>query len=354
MSEVKTEHQYYSQWKESAIDGTSEEYHLVNDGMLTRKDFSILFQNEQGKRYLPVECLGSLNVYADVSFSSQFFEFANEKGVKIRLYNRYGNYIGCFEGANHMTSATVMMKQVMLYENEAERLNLAKQFLVAAIHNMRANLRYYEKMTPSVLLKEGIRKMSYNMKRIKEAKSINQLMLFEARNRQEYYHCFNEMIHPKEFSFTKRSKRPPKDPLNAMISFGNMCLYQRIATELEKHQLDIRIGYLHATNQRRTSLNLDVAEIYKPIIVDRVIFTLINKGMIKEERDFAKTKDGKGVYLNASGKRIFLQEFENKLRQRICYEGNQTTYQGLIRQECSNLFQWIANGKTYEPYRYTA
>ncbi len=113
-----------------------------------------------------------------------------------------------------------------------------------------------------------------------EAQDINHLMLLEARNREIYYSCYNSIIKHADFQFTKRSRRPPLDPLNSMISFGNALLYRLIAKEIYKSQLDIRISFLHSSLWRNENLNLDLAEIFKPIIIDRLIFTLINKRMI--------------------------------------------------------------------------
>lgn len=115
---------------------------------------------------------------------------------------------------------------------------------------------------------------------MKKAGDINRLMLMEAKARRLYYAMFNEIISDRAFAFTVRSKRPPKDPINALISFGNVWLYSRVASEIAKTSLDARIGFLHATGDRGESLNLDIAEIFKPLIVDRSIFTLINKGMM--------------------------------------------------------------------------
>lgn len=343
---------YYNKWKTSAIQQIDREYHLINDGILTRKDFTILFENEEGKKYIPIETMGSLNIYASVTFGSNFFEYANEKGLKVAMYNQYGNYIGTFISSNHGSTGTTTLRQAKLYNDEIERLRIAKMIITASVHNMRANLRYYQKRRPSEILGAGIAEMSENCTKMNECRSINDLLMLEARNRQKYYYCFNEIIHIKEFQFTKRTKRPPKDSLNAMISFGNTCLYQRIATEIYKRQLDIRIGFLHSTNKRTQSLNLDIAEIFKPIIVDRVIFTLVNKGMINAAVDFEPEQNG-GVYLNRSGKRIFLKEYENKLYQKLTVDGKEMTYDSLIRMEIRKVFKYVHCGVKYKPYKYT-
>jgi len=129
-------------------------------------------------------------------------------------------------------------------------------------------------------------------------------MAIEGDGRKEYYQSFNVIIEDPTFRFESREKRPPKHNLDALISFGNSLLYVTVLAEIYKTHLDPRIGFLHSTNFRKFSLNLDVAEIFKPIIVDRVIFTLINKKMI-DSRHFIREMNG--IYLNDRGRAEFVK-----------------------------------------------
>lgn len=112
---------------------------------MTRKDFTVLFENDEGKKYLPVETMGSLNVYANVSFSSNFFEYANQKGIKVAMYDKYGRFVGGFVSARHSSSGTTLLRQAVLYNDKVRRLQIAKSIIMASVHTMRSNLRYYHK-----------------------------------------------------------------------------------------------------------------------------------------------------------------------------------------------------------------
>lgn len=177
-------------------------------------------------------------------------------------------------------------------------------------------------------------------------------MAIEARCRQEYYGLFNEIIGVTGYEFKSRTRRPPKDSLNAMISFGNTLLYNRIAMEINKTALDIRVGIVHSTNRRSQTLNLDIADIFKPIIVDRTIFTLINKRILNLNRDFVTNEDG-SVYLSNTGKRIFISEFNNKLYQKTTENGVAVSYDTKIKREIKKLHRYFVKGETYKPYKYT-
>lgn len=119
------------------------------------------------------------------------------------------------------------------------------------------------------------------MQLVNEAKTYEELLLIEARAKQIYYNSLQFFIKDEDFIFDKRTRQPPQDNINALISFGNTILYNLIANEIYKTSLDIRIGYLHASNARKQSLNLDLADIFKPIIIDRTIFTIIHKKLFQ-------------------------------------------------------------------------
>lgn len=154
-----------------------------------------------------------------------------------------------------------------------------------------------------------------------------------------------------DFRFEKRTKRPPKDALNAMISFGNTILYNRILTMLWKTGLDPRFGVVHASNKRSYSLNLDFADYFKPVIVDRIIFSLINTHQIKAKEHFEQVQD-EGIYLSKEGKRIFIKAFEQKMTTSLIIKGNTTRYEQVIQKDIYQFKDYLVEGKIFIPYKY--
>lgn len=211
-------------------------------------------------------------------------------------------------------------------------------------------IRYYKRRKEDEKLGTAVDDLSKLIQQLNEAKSVTQLMTVEAQARQKYYHCFNWILDDPDFIFEKRTRRPPEDPLNAMISFGNTLLYQRIANEINRTALDIRIGIVHAAGKRPESLNLDLADLFKPILVDRTIFTLVNRKMLSAE-DFVEVEKN-GIYLSKSGKKQFIKEFEQKLYQKLQIDGMERTYDYLIKREIQRLKKHIEFGEKYKPYKY--
>jgi len=187
------------------------------------------------------------------------------------------------------------------------------------------------------------------MSTLEEQTSIEQSMAIEGQLKQTYYKGFDAIIEDEDFNFSGRSRRPPKNFINAMISFSNSLIYSYCLSEIYQTHLDPRIGYLHSTNFRRFTLNLDVAEIFKPIIGDRTIFALVNKGIITHT-DFEKALDG--IVLNDKGRKKFLTQIEEKLKQTINHSTlkKQVSYRRLIRLELYKLEKHLMNEKEYKPF----
>lgn len=340
----------YNYWHKSAIMKEDNEYHIINDGILTKKDYSILFENENQKVEIPTEVTEHINIYSQIIFSSNFFNTLNQNNIKVSLFDQYDHYIGSFIPINHHKSASILIKQVENYINKSKRLELAKKIIDGGTTNIITNLKYYNKRNDDIQLDNIIDDLKICKQEMKTANTLEILLLQEARMRELYYSSYNIILNNPEFKFTKRTRRPPKDALNAMISFGNTLIYQKIANEIYKTKLDIRISYLHSATRRYENLNLDISEILKPILVDKIIFSLINKRIIDVKVHFEKRNNG--VYLNKEGKYIFIDQLNKKLNSIITINNKKISYQEILRLEVLKLLRYFKYNEEYEPFKY--
>lgn len=344
--------QHYPNWHTTSIRQQADgRFHLLDGGILTRKDFSILFENEEKKQHIPVEVTDTLNVYSSITFSADFFRFADRNRLQIGFFDRYGRYIGCFLPAHASASAKTALAQAAIYNNPSLRLKIAKLIDSAGVHNFLANLKYYNKRLKKSELSEAIKSINQLIHQMKASHAIDRLMMLEARARQIYFSCFNLILDHDGFTFVARTRRPPKDPINALISYGNAVLYRWIACEIYKSTLDIRISFLHSAKRRNENLNLDLSELFKPVIVDRIIFTLINRQMISVTKDF-ETTPAKGVLIKTECRKLFLSMMQQKMYKKITVSGRQTTYRQVIRDEITKLLRFIMSKEPYRPYLY--
>lgn len=346
---IKEEDANGAQWRQSALELLDGEYHIIHNGILSRSDFSLLFEGEDGKKHLPVEATHQLNVYSDVHISSSALRLLSSHNIRIAFFNGIGQLQGYYLPAQSTMAGKCVLEQCRMYDHPIARLATAKEFEKADFHNMLSNLRYYVK-TGKRSLKEPAQKLAVLREGINNCQSINELILLEARAKNLYYSTFDTIIEGSEFLFSQRSKRPPKNEVNAMISFGNAMLYNKFLQCICCTQLEPRIGVVHATNDRPTSLNLDFADIFKPLVVDRTIFSLINRHEIRREKHFSHK--GGAVLLNEEGRRIFIEKMENKYSSQITIGEERMTYECLMSQEVSKFQDALVNGELYTPFKY--
>jgi len=322
--------------------------YLFSSGRLQRKDNTICVETQEGKRYFPVESVRDIYVFGEVDLNKKLLEFLEDEEIILHFFGYYGNYVGSFYPREHYNSGYLILKQAEHYLNPALRLELARKFVEGALANMLQVLRYYK--TRGKELQSFIDTISsFLQENLPHCISVEELMAIEGNARRCYYESFNAILMDTPFTMEERSKHPPADPLNALISFGNSLVYTKILTEIYKTHLDPRIGYLHATNFRRFTLNLDLAEIFKPIYTDRVLFALTGKKMISME-DFENR--GGICLLRERGRRLYVQEFEEKLQSTFHHRRlkRNVSYQTLMRLELYKLEKHLIGEQPYEPF----
>ncbi|AUG56931.1 type I-B CRISPR-associated endonuclease Cas1b [Acetivibrio saccincola] len=321
--------------------------YIFNNGELKRKDSTVLFESDGVKNYLPIEDITDIYVFGEVTVSKKFLEIASQKEILLHFFNYYEYFVGTYYPREHYNSGYMILKQAEYYLDTSKRFFLAKMFVYGASRNILSVLKYYHKRGKD--LEKEISTIESLTDRIDSASEISELMAIEGNIRDIYYDGFDKIINDELFEFKRRTKRPPLNRLNSLISFGNSLLYTCVLSEIYKTHLDPRIGYLHTTNNRRFTLNLDVAEIFKPIIVDRTIFTLTGRKMLSEKH-FEK-KAG-GVILNDAGKKVFVSQFNEKLKTTLMHKslGREVSYRRLIRMELYKLQKHFMGEENFSPY----
>lgn len=321
--------------------------YVFNNGRLSRKDSTLMLEINGKKHYIPVETVDSIHFFGEVDVNKSLLEFATKNEILLHYYNYYEYYIGTYYPREYLNSGFVLLKQCEAYLDADKRNNLAKKFIEGAAQNILQVLKYYQRRRGE--LENEIAEIEKFSSMLSEQKTVGQIMAIEGNIRQIYYEAFNLILDNSDFYFYARSKRPPKDKINALISFGNTIVYNTVLSQIYQTQLDPRIGFLHTTNQRRFSLNLDVAELFKPLLVDRTIFAMLNRKQITA-KDFREEMGG--ILMKDSAKQRFVQEIDSKLVTTISLPGigHRVSYKGLIRIELYKIQKYLTEGQPYEPF----
>jgi len=309
-------------------------YYILKSGSLYREQNVIVFETNEGKKFLPIENVKDIYLFGEVSLNTKLLNFLSQNEIILHVFNYYGYYSGSFFPREKYISGKLLVLQVEHYLDFEKRLFLAKKFIEGSIFNILRNLK--EVKSQKI---EDIKEIFFELK---NANDIEKIMNIEGRIREIYYNEF--------FEIEKRTRKPPLDPINALISFGNSLLYATIISEIYITQLNPTISYLHEPSERRFSLALDISEIFKPIIVDSIIKRVLNLNIINEN-DFLKELNY--CYLNDEGKRKFIKEYEEKLKSTIKHRKlkRKVSYRMLIRLECYKIMKHLLGDEIYEPLK---
>jgi len=332
-------------------------YYLFNPGNLQRKDNTLKFtpieedqngvvRREGQPRYIPVENVSDFYVFGSLNANSSLFNFLGQNDIAVHFFDYYENYTGSYMPKDFLLSGKMLLSQTSNYQDRKKRLIIARKFVEGASYNMVKNLQYYNRRGKDLEpLMDQIKKYSEN---INQAIAVDELMGIEGNIRQAYYEAFNLILN--DFEMGPRTKQPPQNEVNALMSFGNMMCYSLCLRAIHQTQLNPTISYLHSPGERRYSLALDIAEIFKPIIVDRVIFKVLNKREIQGKHfDSFLNK----CVLNQSGKKIFVKAIEDRLLETIQHRSlkRNVSYKHLIRLECYKLAKHLLNMEEYKPFK---
>lgn len=327
-------------------------YYLFNPGRLSRNDNTLKFTpvDEAGvegtPRYLPVENVDQLYVYGALDANSALYNFLGKNDIAVHFFDYYENYTGSFMPKDQLLAGRMLIAQTKFYLSKTKRIEVARQFIDGAAHNILKNLKYYQNrgkdLNPIIVDIENL------SEKINETTTIPQLMGIEGNIRIKYYDAFNSII--KDHEMGQRTKQPPLNVVNTLISFGNMMCYSECLRAISQTQLNPTISYLHEPGERRYSLALDLSEIFKPILVDRVIFKVLNKRELHES-DFEVKLNR--VMLKEKGKKAFVKAFEERLQETITHRtlDRSVSYKHLMKLECYKLQKHLLEIEEYKPFK---
>lgn len=303
--------------------------------------------NPDNKRVIPVDDVDSLMIFSEINFNARFLDFLTRHKIPAHLFNYYGHYNGTYYPRDYLLSGYLLTEQVTHYKHPAKRIVLGRKFVTGSAANMLRNLKYYDGRAAN--LTPFIQKIEALMSSINFAQDIYELMGIEGNIRKIYYAAFSDILGDK-YHFQNRVKNPPDNAVNALISFGNALVYTTCLTEIYRTQLSPLISFLHEPGNRRFSLALDLAEIFKPLLADRVLFTCLNQQRIKPG-DFSK--DLNFCHLSEKGRKTFVKAYEEKLNTTIEHRKlkRKVSYRRLIRLECYKLVKHITRSEDYEPFK---
>ncbi len=321
--------------------------YISSMGELTRKDNSLCFGKNGKNVYIPIENTKEIYCLNEVSINTKLLDFLSQNHVIVHFFNYYGGYSGTFYPKDQYMSGRLLVKQAEKYL--MDRVEIAKAIVKGIGINLYEVLYHYYKHDKKEVKETTDWIKKDFMDRVETAEDVKVLMALEGEAWMRFYQAFQYFL-PEDFVMDKRVRRPPDNPMNAMISFGNTLLYGKTISTIYRTHLDQRISYLHEPSEGRFSLSLDLCEVFKPVIVYRTIFDLVNNRRIQVAKHFDKKMNY--CLLNEEGRNIFIEAMEGRLE--TVYQHpklkRKITYRTAMKLDCYKLIKYILEGKEFVPF----
>lgn len=323
-------------------------YHVFTAGRLERQQDTLrLVTEDDEKKYIPVENAEAIFLHGQIDYNTRLLSFLNQHGVAVHVFGWNDYYAGSLMPNRGQTSGKTLVEQVRAYDDSARRLSIAKAVVEGSIHNMRTNVVYYDGRGHDF---ENIRaELDAAAERLDSVSDINEAMGTEATARKAYYSTFDAIL-PEDFRLGRREYNPPPNEVNSLISFGNSLVYANCVSAIRATALDPAISYLHEPGERRYSLSLDFADLFKPVLADRVLFRLVNRGQIGLD-DFETELNS--CLLTERGRKTYSKVFEETLERTVEHPRlkRKVSYQYLMRIEAYKLKKHLLTGEAYVPFK---
>ena len=321
--------------------------YITSMGELSRKDNSLCFRKNDKNLYIPIENTKEIYCLNEISINTKLLDFLSKNNIILHFFNYYGEYSGTFYPRSQYNSGKLLIKQVEKFRNN--RLEIAKVIVKGIGANIDEVLYHYYKHGKSEVKEciDWIRKEFYNS--VEASQNIKELLAYEGEVWMRVYSMFQYFIN-EDFVLNKRVKRPPDNPINALISFGNTLLYTKTISAIYRTHLDQRISFLHEPSEGRFSLSLDISEVFKPVIVYKTIFELVNNKKIQVDKHFEKKLNY--CILNELGRQIFIEAFESRIEATFSHPKlkRKVSYRTAIKLDCYKLIKNILEDKEFVPF----
>jgi len=324
--------------------------YITEQRSILRKTGDRLLVQKDDRVILDIQChkVDAVLIFGNVQFTTQAVHEILEHDIEMAIFTRRGRLVGQITSP---ATKNIMLRlaQFRCYENPVFRLNISKAIVKAKISNCLFLIKKFAYNHPDKKLKNDIKTIQQYLRASDLAENLQQLLGIEGGAAKAYYNAFAKMI-LNPFPFEGRKKRPPPDPVNALLSFAYTLIFNEISSLLDGMGFEPYLGFFHKPDYGRPSLACDLIEEFRPIAADRLVLNLINNHILTLQ-DFTHHSTGKGVYLSRNGMKKFFKEYERVLNREFKHPQNETliSLRRCFRLQATAMAQSLKTNSIYTP-----
>lgn len=270
------------------------------------------------KHVIPAIEVDQVLLFGNVQITTQAMRLCFEQNIPLHFLTLGGRSLGISQ-AHGSTRVEILRRQLALLDDDARRLALSRAIVYAKLSNSETVLRRRMRRNPSTALSEAVHSIATSRSLLGQSSSLEELRGYEGLGARQVFSAWKLLLDP-QLGFTGRQKRPPRDPVNAVLSFAYAALHANCVTMLRAARLDPDIGILHEIRPGHAALASDLIEEFRAPAVEAPILTLFARGSLRQEH-FEASEDGR-YFLTTDGRRIVLRSLERAMSRRVQTERN--------------------------------
>jgi len=323
--------------------------YLLEQGSTLKKKSRRLVVEKEEKLLLeiPEFKVERVIIIGNIQLTTQAMKFLLASGIETAFLTVYGKLVGKLTPVESK-NVELRMLQYQRYHDEKVRLLLSKCIVRGKIKNSRTLLQKFQRNHPEVNFNNPIKELDRLIRELQRKEKVSSVFGLEGRASAVYFSCFGGMFR-REFRFRTRTKRPPLDPVNAMLSLGYSLITNEMFAVCSAVGFDPYIGFLHGIDYGRPSLALDLIEEFRASIVDRLVLSIANRGVISFE-DFEQRE--KGVYMNDEARKKFFKHYEKRMQTSVFNpeKREESNYRKLFLKQAQKFASALKQGNLYHPF----
>lgn len=325
--------------------------YLTEQGLVLSKTQHRLILSRNGKtiKEIPIFQVERIVIFGNIQISTQALDLILDSGIECSFLSSKGKFRGVLRPVEQ-GNVFLRIAQYERYLDGSFRCKFSKEVVRGKIINQLNEIKRFAKNHPEISFEQQVNDLYKVLMTIPEENSIDTLLGLEGYTTSVYFHAFGQMV-KGEFEFTERTRRPPKDPVNAVLSLGYTLITNEIYSLLCASGFDPYIGYYHELLYNRPSLALDIVEEFRTPLIDRLVLNLINHHMISLE-DFERKEDNAGIYLKNDSRKVFFMKYEKMMTETFVHKktNEETNFRNILKAQVYKLIRTIQSEEIYEPF----
>lgn len=308
----------------------------------------VSIKNKDIEYSIPVGSIKSVHILADNSLNVNFLRACLKYNIPMYFISNMGKYLGKINNIHNKAIRNRLLQYEINCNNE-KRIKISKDIIRGKINNS-LQMLYRLRRLMNYNLSEEIDQIVRNKESINRAQTIEEINGYEGYIARSYFQGYGKCL-PKPFNFRSRTKHPPLDPANSLLSFGYTLLANNIMTAIETNNMDPYIGFIHSSNKNSPALVFDLMEEFRSITIDHIVVNLIESKKIDYYDNFKINKNG-SVYIDNKAKKLLIKNYEKRLKTKINYDNKNIEIEKIFNRQAEKLKKAIKENKPYEPFSF--